>query len=148
MELRAKFCERSRPKWVLEGKIWPKWAKKVKRSKLSSHFCLYNTFCSWTLGCLILCTVLPNNFFGVSHNFFPLFRSKSVKKTKNWKFLWIFSPGRSPLKFYYIMYTPTKKYSASKQKFDGFCQIFPKVIVLQKSYIPHWKALIFSFLDV
>ena len=47
-----------------------------------------------------------------------------------------------------LCYTPTKKYPASKQKFDGFCQIFPKVIVLQKSYIPHWKALIFSFLDV
>ena len=41
-------------------------------------------------------------FFGVGHNFFPLFRSKALQKTKNWKILWIFSPGRSPLKFYYI----------------------------------------------
>ena len=45
---------------------------------------------------------LPNNFFEVSHNFFPLFRSKALQKTKNWKFLWIFSPGWSPSKFYYI----------------------------------------------
>ena len=30
----------------------------------------------------------------------------------------------------------------------SFCQIFFKVILLQKSYIPHWKALIFSFLEV
>ena len=54
------------------------------------------------LGCSILCTVLPNNFFGVGHNFFPLFRSKALQKTKNWKFLWIFSPGKCPSKFYYI----------------------------------------------
>ena len=56
----------------------------------------------YILGCLILCTVLPNNFFRVGHNFFPLFRSKALQKTKNWKFLWIFSPGTSPSKFYYI----------------------------------------------
>ena len=29
-------------------------------------------------------------------------RSKALQKTKNWKFLWIFSPGWSPSKFYYI----------------------------------------------
>ena len=45
---------------------------------------------------------LPNNFFEVNHNFFPLFRSKALQKTKNWKFLWIFSPGKCPSKFYYI----------------------------------------------
>ena len=45
---------------------------------------------------------LWNNFFRVGHNFFPLFRSKAMQKTKNWKFLCIFSPGPSPLKFYYI----------------------------------------------
>ena len=36
------------------------------------------------------------------NNFFPLFRSKVMQKTKNWKYLCIFSPGPSPLKFYYI----------------------------------------------
>ena len=36
------------------------------------------------------------------NNFFSLFRSKAIQKTKNWKFLCIFSPGPSPLKFYYI----------------------------------------------
>ena len=41
-------------------------------------------------------------FFYVYHNFFSLFRSKARQKTKNWKFLCIFSPGLSPLKFYYI----------------------------------------------
>ena len=49
-----------------------------------------------------ICTFLPNIFFYVYHNFFSLFRSKAMQKTKNWKFLCIFSPGLSPLKFYYI----------------------------------------------
>ena len=38
----------------------------------------------------------------IGNNFSPLFRSKVMQKTKNWKFLCIFSPGSSPLKFYYI----------------------------------------------
>ena len=49
-----------------------------------------------------ICTFLPNNFFVVYHNFIPLFGSKALQKTENWKFLCIFSPGSSPLKFYYI----------------------------------------------
>ena len=46
------------------------------------------------------------------------------------------------------VYTGTRNYPHGKQKFDGLCKISPKVIVLQKSYIPHWKALILSFLEV
>ena len=76
----------------------------------TSHLCVHpvSVRCAcvvWTdnvVGWAILCTVLPNIFWGVSHNFFPLFRSKALQKTKNWKFLWIFSPGWSPSKFYYI----------------------------------------------
>ena len=29
-----------------------------------------------------------------------------------------------------------------------WCLLSPEPLVLQKSYIPHWKALIFSFLEV
>ena len=71
---------------------------------------------------------LPNNFFEVSHNFFPLFRSKALQKTKNWKFLWIFSPGWSPLKFYYIT-LPCEMELGRKFKF------FP---------IFHYKTILFS----
>ena len=72
---------------------------------------------------------LPNNFFGVGHNFFPLFRSKALQKTKNWKFLWIFSPGRSPWKFYYITLVCEMELG---RKF----KFFP---------IFHYKTMLFSF---
>ena len=42
------------------------------------------------------------------------------------------------------MYTDTRKYWPGKQKFDGLCPITLEPLVLQISYIPHWKALIFS----
>ena len=81
-----------------------------------------------TLGCAILCTVLPNNFFGICHNFFPLFRSKAMQKTKNWKILWIFSPGTSPLKFYYI---------------TQLCEMeLPRKFEVFRSF--HYKTIIFS----
>ena len=48
------------------------------------------------------CLFLSNWNNQVGHNLFPLFRSKAMQKTKNWKFLNIFSTGPSPLKFYYI----------------------------------------------
>ena len=72
---------------------------------------------------------LPNNFFEVSHNFFPLFRSKALQKTKNWKFLWIFSPGWSPSKFYYITLVCEMELG---RKF----KFFP---------IFHYKTMLFSF---
>ena len=72
---------------------------------------------------------LPNNFFEVSHNFFPLFRSKALQKTKNWKFLWIFSPGTSPSKFYYITLVCEMELG---RKF----KFFP---------IFHYKTMLFSF---
>ena len=58
------------------------------------HVCMYNR--AYQKG------RLWNNFLGVGHNFFPIFKSKALQKTKNWKFLWIFSPGKCPSKFYYI----------------------------------------------
>ena len=42
-------------------------------------------------------------------------------------------------------YTHTRKYPPGKQKFDELCPITLEPIVLQLSYIPHWKALIFSY---
>ena len=72
---------------------------------------------------------LPNIFLGVSHNFFSLFRSKALQKTKNWKFLWIFSPGKCPSKFYYITIV-CKMGLGRKFKF------FP---------IFHYKTMLFSF---
>ena len=45
-------------------------------------------------------------------------------------------------------YTGARKDPTSKQKFDGLCPISLEPLVLQISYIPHWKALIFSFLEV
>ena len=35
-----------------------------------------------------------------------------------------------------------------EENFDGFWSFSQKVSKIQKSYIPHWKALIFSFLEV
>ena len=46
-----------------------------------------------------------------------------------------------------FMYTPTKKYPGSLQKFDGFCPITQEPVVVQKRYIPHLKALILSFYE-
>ena len=45
------------------------------------------------------------------------------------------------------VYTPTKKYPGSLQKFDGFCPITQEPVVVQKRYIPHLKALILSFYE-
>ena len=45
-------------------------------------------------------------------------------------------------------YTGANKDSPCKQKFGGLCPITLEPLVLQISYIPHWKALIFSFLEV
>ena len=47
-----------------------------------------------------------------------------------------------------IIYTHTRKYPPGKQKFGGLCPITLEPLVLEISYIPHWKALIFSFLEV
>ena len=49
---------------------------------------------------------------------------------------------------YTVAYTGARKDPTSKQKFDGLCPISLEPLVLQISYIPHWKALIFSFLEV
>ena len=72
---------------------------------------------------------LWNSFFRVGHNFFPLFRSKALQKSKNWKFLWIFSPCRSPSKFYYITLVCEMELG---RKF----KFFP---------IFHYKTMLFSF---
>ena len=41
-----------------------------------------------------------------------------------------------------------KKYPNGKQNFDGFCLIVPKVLGLGTMLIPHFKALIFSSLEL
>ena len=43
-----------------------------------------------------------------------------------------------------VQYTPPRKYPYGKQKFGDFCQISLESKLLQKIYIPHWKALISS----
>ena len=48
------------------------------------------------------CVFLPNTSFCEGNNFFWLLKLKSIQKTKNWKFLSIFSIGLSHFKFYYI----------------------------------------------
>ena len=45
-------------------------------------------------------------------------------------------------------YTEARKDSPGKQKFDGLCLISLEPLVLQISYIPHWKALISSSLEL
>ena len=57
-----------------------------------------------------------------------------------WANLLIYSLGK--------MYTGANKDPPGKQKFGGLCPITLEPLVLQISYIPHWKALIFSFLEV
>ena len=51
--------------------------------------------------------------------------------------------------WFLVTYTPTKKYSGSRlffeANFNGFWQFSQKVFKIQRSHIPHWKALIFSF---
>ena len=42
-------------------------------------------------------------------------------------------------------YTGARKDPPGKQKFDRLCPIFLEPLVLQISYIPHWKAVISSF---
>ena len=35
-----------------------------------------------------------------------------------------------------------------QQKFDGFCHFLPEPLILQISYVPHFKALTFSSLEL
>ena len=67
-----------------------------------------------------ICTFLPNNFFPKNNNFIPLFWSKALQKTENWKILCIFSLGRSPLKFYYITHYVKWSYQENLNFFQFF----------------------------
>ena len=62
---------------------------RIRNHMLMFILVMYNMFHIrlLALGWLILCTVLPNNFFRVGHNFFLLFRYKAMQKTKNQIFL-------------------------------------------------------------
>ena len=55
---------------------------------------------------------------------------------------------RLGMEFPAAIYTDTRKYWPGKQKFDGLCPITLEPLVLQISYIPHWKALISSSLEL
>ena len=44
----------------------------------------------------------------------------------------------------FLRYTGARKDPPSKQNFDGLCPISLEPLVVQKSYVPHWKALLFS----
>ena len=67
-----------------------------------------------------ICTFLPNNFFPKKDNFIPLFGSKALQKTENWKFLCIFSLTPSPLKFYYITHYVKWSYQENLNFFQFF----------------------------
>ena len=67
-----------------------------------------------------ICTFLPNNFFPKNNNFIPLFWSKALQKTENWKFLCIFSLASSRLKFYYITHYVKWSYQENLNFFQFF----------------------------